>query len=278
MWEWAGAHQLRTSEHHVQGNSVICHCASLKLGFRPFPDIVGISPEYVSAAGRHQGVSHLWKGSHPLAGVRELIGFPGNPFKFTDALSWGAIFSPLKLSGWVTSTVLLVRLVCCKQPQGTLVNYLFWRVRGILEKLWFLCKQLPIMELLSSSQGPFGDAFLGETLGPFEMWPDARGHGTLQGSAIWATVLTPLCAGNCSLVETASLGAFFFRSVLFGHDASYRHSSSVRPHSCKYLCPWVISRALVMSRVGWLLGSQNKLWKAIILQKGFAYMLKCLLK
>lgn len=62
--------QLRTSEHHIQGNSVICHCASVKLQFLPFPDIVGVSPEDVSAAGRHQGVSHLRKGSHPLAGVR----------------------------------------------------------------------------------------------------------------------------------------------------------------------------------------------------------------
>jgi len=74
----------------------------VKLQFLPFPDIVGVSPEDVSAAGRHQGVSHLWKGSHPLAGVRTVIGFPENPFRFTDALSSGAICSPLRHSGWVS--------------------------------------------------------------------------------------------------------------------------------------------------------------------------------
>lgn len=52
---------------------------------------MGISPEGVSAAGRHREGTDPWKGGQPLADVKRVMGFTANPFWFTDALSQGDI-------------------------------------------------------------------------------------------------------------------------------------------------------------------------------------------
>jgi len=102
MWEWAGADSAQNFSTSCPGercNMTLCLCEITISSF----------PRYCWCLSR--GCLSSWqapRGEPPLerqsssGWCQNSIGFPENPFRFTDALSSGAICSPLRHSGWVS--------------------------------------------------------------------------------------------------------------------------------------------------------------------------------